>query len=268
MGRWYGGAWWWASWGPDGPSTIAVSPSDGGVRGEAWGPAATDLLDRLPGLVGAGQPEAIRYPGSPADPYLKRSIGVRLAATGDLYEPLVRAVVGQVVTTTEAGRSLSALAARHGDRAPGPGPAQHALPPPPAVAALSYEELHELGIERRRAQILIEVARRWSRVEPMTQASVADAQRRLEAIRGIGPWSSAHAVGVAMGASDVIPVGDYHLPNQVAWALAGEDRGDDARMLELLEPYRGQRRRVLTAIVLAGVHAPRYGPRTATRRHL
>ncbi len=52
----------------------------------------------------------------------------------------------------------------------------------------------------------------------------------------------------------------------VAWALAGEARGTDERMLELLEPYRGQRGRVLRLLELAGVRAPRYGPRMAPRR--
>ena len=52
----------------------------------------------------------------------------------------------------------------------------------------------------------------------------------------------------------------------VAWALAGEPRGTDERMLELLEPYRGQRGRVVRLLELAGIAAPRYGPRLAPRR--
>jgi hypothetical protein len=37
-------------------------------------------------------------------------------------------------------------------------------------------------------------------------------------------------------------------------------------MLELLEPYRGQRGRVIRLLKLAGAAAPRYGPRLAPRR--
>ena len=61
-------------------------------------------------------------------------------------------------------------------------------------------------------------------------------------------------------------IGDFHIPNMVCWALAGEPRGTDERMLELLEPYRGQRGRVIRLLELCGVKAPRYGPRLATRR--
>ena len=60
-------------------------------------------------------------------------------------------------------------------------------------------------------------------------------------------------------------VGDFHLPNLVAYALAGEPRGDDARMLELLEPYRGQRARVMRLLELSGIRPPRYGPRLSRR---
>ncbi|MEO6121979.1 MAG: hypothetical protein ABIW46_02110, partial [Acidimicrobiales bacterium] len=69
----------------------------------------------------------------------------------------------------------------------------------------------------------------------------------------------------ALGDADAVCTGDFHLPNQVAWCLAGEARGDDARMLELLEPYCGHRARVQHLITAAGVHAPRFRPRHPIR---
>ena len=95
--------------------------------------------------------------------------------------------------------------------------------------------------------------------------SPADAERRLRAIPGIGAWTAAEVRRVALGDPDAVSVGDYHLPNLVSWALAGEPRGDDERMLELLEPYRGQRGRVQRLLELSGMRAPRYGPRTPLR---
>jgi hypothetical protein len=52
----------------------------------------------------------------------------------------------------------------------------------------------------------------------------------------------------------------------VSWALAGEPRADDDRMLELLEPYRGQRARVQRLLEVGRIVPPRYGPRMAPRR--
>jgi 3-methyladenine DNA glycosylase/8-oxoguanine DNA glycosylase len=70
---------------------------------------------------------------------------------------------------------------------------------------------------------------------------------------------------VALGDADAVSVGDYHLPHTIAWALAGEPRADDDRMLELLEPWRGHRARVIRLIEGAGIHAPRRGPRQRLR---
>ncbi|MHB8670728.1 MAG: DNA-3-methyladenine glycosylase 2 family protein, partial [Acidimicrobiales bacterium] len=103
------------------------------------------------------------------------------------------------------------------------------------------------------------------RLEETVTLSRSDAYRRLTALPGIGPWTAAEVGLVALGDPDAVPVGDYHLPNQVAWALVREARADDVRMLELLEPYRGQRGRVVRLVLAGAGPAPRYGPRMALR---
>ena len=82
---------------------------------------------------------------------------------------------------------------------------------------------------------------------------------------GIGAWTTAEVLRSAFGDPDAVSVGDYHIPNTVAWALAGEVRGDDARMLALLEPFRGHRGRVCGLLDAGGLHAPRFGPRMPIR---
>jgi hypothetical protein len=62
-----------------------------------------------------------------------------------------------------------------------------------------------------------------------------------------------------------VSVGDFHTPSLVAWALAGERQATDERMLELLEPYRGQRGRVTRLLELAGNGPGRRGPRMPSR---
>jgi 3-methyladenine DNA glycosylase/8-oxoguanine DNA glycosylase len=64
-------------------------------------------------------------------------------------------------------------------------------------------------------------------------------------------------MGFVLGDPDAVPVGDLHLPHEVGWALAGEPGADDARMLELLDPYRGHRFRVLRLLMAAGRVRPR-----------
>jgi 3-methyladenine DNA glycosylase/8-oxoguanine DNA glycosylase len=84
-------------------------------------------------------------------------------------------------------------------------------------------------------------------------------------VPGIGPWTVAEVTRVAFGDPDAVSVGDYHIPGLVGWALAGERDADDARMLELLEPYRGQRGRIQRLLEVSGVGPPRRGPRMAAR---
>jgi hypothetical protein len=57
---------------------------------------------------------------------------------------------------------------------------------------------------------------------------------------------------LALGDGDAVFVGDLHLPHLVTSALAGERRGSDERMLELLEPYRGHRARVVRLLLAGG----------------
>ena len=262
------GSWWWATRSDADTGTISLTRASRGVSVRAWGRAADLLVDRVPRLLGLDdQPGAIPAVG-PAARYLRNARGMRLGSTGDVHGALVAAVLGQMVTTTEARASLRAMTARLGESAPGPMRGLRVVPAPGVLAASSHEQLHAFGIERKRASTLIEVSRRTARLAAIDTMDRRDAARRLTAVSGVGAWTAAHVMGVAWGDRDAVPPGDYHLPDMVAWALAGEPRGTDARMFDLLEPYRPSRRRVLVALKLAGVHAPRFGPRTPVRTHL
>ena len=66
--------------------------------------------------------------------------------------------------------------------------------------------------------------------------------------------------------ADAILPGDYNLPHSVAWVLAGEERASEERMLELLEPYRGHRFRMIRLIWMKAAKPPRRGPKRSRRR--
>jgi 3-methyladenine DNA glycosylase/8-oxoguanine DNA glycosylase len=102
-------------------------------------------------------------------------------------------------------------------------------------------------------------------LEETVEMALPQAYQRIQAFRGVGPWSAARVAMTALGDPDAVPTGDYHLPHMVAWALAERPRGTDEEMLELLEPYVGHRGRVLRLLLAAGVGAPRFGPRMSLR---
>lgn len=236
---------------------------------EAWGPGAGWALEHAPDLVGErDDPTGFRPRHAVLADLARRLAGVRLGRSDAAFEALVPAVLEQKITGLEAIRVRRRMALVLG--APAPGPAERLtglrLPPTPErLAALAYYDLHPLGLERRRAEVIIRLAARASAIERLGALEPADARGRMERLPGIGPWTAAETARVAWGDPDAISVGDYHIPSLVAFALAGEPRADDARMLELLEPYRGQRGRVQRLLELSGIRPPRYGPRMPTR---
>ncbi|MGI9649078.1 MAG: DNA-3-methyladenine glycosylase family protein [Acidimicrobiia bacterium] len=257
---------WRASRTPEGPATMHLTVAGSEVTGTAWGPGREWALEHLPRLLGAGDdPGEFPTNGHRLMRELKgRFRRLRIARTDRVHEALIPVILGQIVTRQEAHRAEGRLLETFGEEAPGPEPLT--LQPSPAVLGrLKYEELHPLGIGRKKAQLIIEVSRRAARLEEATAMSSTDAVARLEAMPGIGPWSSALVVGEALGDPDAVPVGDYHLPKTVAWALAGEARATDRRMLELLEPFRPHRYRAALMIKMSGIGAPKYGPRTEVR---
>ena len=268
------GSAWRATRTPEGVATERLIAEGSAIRVDAWGPGAAWLVEHAPELVGAtDDPSGFE----PAHPLLRalwaRMPGVRIPRSRAVLEALVPAICEQKVTGEEARRAIAGLVARYGEPAPGPwggaaGGGRIPMRVPPAaetLAALPYFDLHPLGIERRRAETIRRVAARADRLEALVDLAPAEAQARLQALPGVGPWTAAEVAVRALGDPDAVSVGDFHLPSAVAWALAGEPRADDARMLELLEPYRGHRARVIRLIEAAGIVAPRRGPRMAAR---
>ena len=273
----------WATRTPDGIGSLSLAGraadpdvGDGAtsdatvIEAEAWGPGAEWLLDQAPRLLGQDDdPSGFDPTGRVRELWRRKPF--RLARTDRPWDALVGAVLGQKVQTANAVKSRRALARRFGERAPGPH-GGWVLPGPETVAKLGYHEFHPLGVERKRAEILILVARELPRLERHFDEARAWSQRsgepspapelqaRLRRIRGIGPWTAAMVTATTIGDPDAVPVGDYHIPNTVAWLLAGEPRATDQRMLQLLEPYAGHRWRVIR-LAKSSTHAPRYGPK-------
>ncbi|MGK5739145.1 DNA-3-methyladenine glycosylase family protein [Micromonospora sp. URMC 103] len=261
-----GGAFWWATRTPEGPATLALRPSAGDLLAEGYGPGAGWVVERADAIAGLRDDLSGFADLAATHPLVARLAwehrGLRMPATGLVFPRVLRAVFEQKVTGKEAYRAYSATV-RH-FREPAPGPTPLLLPPEPAaVAATPYWVFHPFGVEQRRAETLRRAAAVAARLERC--ADSAEATRRLTAVPGIGVWTAAEVVRVAYGDPDAVSVGDYHFPNTVAWALAGEPRGDDARMLALLEPFRGHRGRVCVLLEAAGIQAPKYGPRAPIR---
>ena len=246
---------------PEGPAAIELEVRGTELTARAWGPGAVWALDHAADLVGLDDDLGDLRPAHRlVRDLVRRLAGLRQGRTLAVFETLVPAIIGQRVTGWQASRSYRAVVGRFGEPAPGP----HRMKLPPSagtIAGLGYYELHPLGIERQRAETLRRAAVEAPRLERNAAGEPEHVLRRLATIRGIGVWTSGHVARTALGDPDAVILGDWNLPHTVAYALAGEERATDERMLELLAPYPGQRGRVQRLVATACGAAPRRGPR-------
>ena len=261
VARFSAGGWWKAIRTPEGVATVRISrPEKEQVLIGAWGEGSDWICERGERWVGlADHPEDF-VPEHPLVSRLHRlNPGTRFGATGLVSDALWAAIFAQKVTGREAVRSMRALIRNWGDSAPGPPVGVALLPAPEKLAAAAYYDLHPLGLERKRAETLLRAARWHGRIQQTADLSSAEASRFLQRLPGIGKWTAATTVAVSHGDADAVAVGDYHLKNVVAWHLEGRPRGTDDEMMELLEPFRPHRGRVVRLLEKAGP-APRFGP--------
>jgi 3-methyladenine DNA glycosylase/8-oxoguanine DNA glycosylase len=257
---------WLATRTPEGATTLHIARRNGAVAARAWGDGAGWAAAHAAELCGQDDDDSGFTPAHPSLARLHRGgRGMRMPKTRAVFEALVPTVVGQQVTSEEARESYRHLVNALGERAPGP--VRLKLPPSAmALARMPYWAFHRFGIERRRADVIIRAARSAKRLEETAAMDLASAYRRMQAFPGIGPWTAAKVAMVALGDADAVPVGDYHLPHSVGYFFDGTARSTDERMLEILEPYRGHRARVIRLLIEAGVGAPRFGPRKPLRQ--
>jgi len=250
----------------DGPATLRLSQLDRyTLEAEAWGPGADHAVSEVaPGLVGAlDDPDAF----VPRDELLAgiwRDHRDVLLTRTDPFPVLIAAILEQKVTGHEARGAWREIVLATSDPAPGD-PGLRLPPEAERLAAIPSWQLTKLGVVHRRAATLREVARHPKKIAALASGTLEEARAFLTKIPGIGPWTTAEVCRLALGDPDAISVGDYHLPHIVSFAFAGEPRGTDERMLELLEPYRGQRGRVEILLEASGITAPAFGPKMERR---
>lgn len=260
-----------AAWTPLGAATVRVTAGRGAVHVVAVGPGTGWVLERSALFTGlADDTRGFRSHLHPTVADLhRRAPGRRLARSLGTWSVMVPTVLGQRVTTTEARRSWRRLVALHGH--PAPGDEELRLPPRPEhVARLGDADWHAIGVERSRAEAARGLIRVLSPLDRLADEPGPPCPRRtgafretVESVRRAGPWTSTALASAVLGDPDVVLLGDLHLPATVCAALAGEPGGDDARMLELLEPFRPHRGRVQRLVKASGRSAPRRGPRYA-----
>ncbi|WP_054815258.1 DNA-3-methyladenine glycosylase family protein [Nocardia arizonensis] len=264
------GAHWRASRMSSGPVTYRLAQAGPcAVDARAWGPGATEFLDRLDHMLCLDEDVSGFLPDHPkvVDAH-RRFPGLRMLRTGQVFEALVPAVLEQKVHTVSARASWRMLVRGFGTPAPGPAPAGLLLAPDAQTwRRIPSWTFHRADVGPERAQTIVRAARVADSLERTATADPVEAARRLRSVPGIGVWTAAEIAQRAYGDADALSVGDYHLAAIVGWTLLGHPIDDDA-MVEYLEPLRPHRYRAIRLLEVSG-HArkPKFGPRTPRTDH-
>ncbi|MEX2394933.1 MAG: DNA-3-methyladenine glycosylase 2 family protein [Actinomycetota bacterium] len=251
-----------ATWTPHGPAAVCYEPAGREVIVTAWGPGAEHALAGAPDVLGGRDDLSDWNPG--AHPLVReidrRFPALRMVATGAVFEAIVPTVLEQKVTSFEAHESWRRIVWSWGEEAPG-GQRLRLPPPPQRLAGEPYFAYHRFGVEKKRTDIIRQIASRSTRLEE----ALVFGRSRLEAFDGIGPWTSAKVAQVAWADADAVAVGDYHLAPLVVYAFTGKRGGDDDAMLELLEPFRPHRGRAARLLKFGTSGPPARGPKRRLR---
>jgi 3-methyladenine DNA glycosylase/8-oxoguanine DNA glycosylase len=258
------GAIWRTSLLSSGPVTARISrAASNAVDCTAWGSGAEEFLDALPAMLGAQDDPSEFAPVNPIVATAHRRVPhLRLGRTDRVLEALIPAVLEQRVPGADAFRAWRLLVTKFGTQPPGPAPARMRVPPTAEVwRRIPSWEFHLANVDPGRAQTVVGCAQRAPSLERLTAWPAAKAREGLTSLPGVGVWTAAETAQRAFGDPDALSVGDYHVSKMIGWTLLGHPIDDD-EMVELLEPMRPHRHRVVRVLEASGfAYEPRRGAR-------
>jgi AraC family transcriptional regulator of adaptative response / DNA-3-methyladenine glycosylase II len=166
-----------------------------------------------------------------------REPGVRVPGAFDVFELVLRAVLGQQVTVKGATTLMSRLTAAFG--APvvtGDAALTYVTPTPERLAAAGVAAVREIGLPVARATTIVALA---ERAASGTLALTQDAEpsaltSELTSVSGIGPWTAQYVTMRAAHWTDAFPASDIALRRAAGDITAVEL----SRVAERWRPFR------------------------------
>ena len=142
------------------------------------------------------------------EPLVAAYPGLRVPGCWDVFETVVRAVVGQQVSVKAARTVLGRLVAEYGEPVDDPtGEPMRLFPTPEKLAD---RDLMHVGLNRGRAEALAGAARRFADDPQFVRRGMpsAEALDRMLGIRGIGPWTANYVLLRGLRDHDAFPAAD------------------------------------------------------------
>lgn len=179
-----------------------------------------------------------------SDPWLNTLIkerpGLCVPGAWDIFELVVRAILGQQISVKAARTLAGRLVQRYGTplRAKSKGKLSHLFP---TAETLATADLDGLGITRRRVEYIQRVSQVFADDELLLgdDIDLETIQKTLCKLPGIGPWTAQYIAMRALSRSDAFPEGDLVLIQKMQ-LLSGKscDKKELQQYAENWRPYR------------------------------
>lgn len=179
-------------------------------------------------------------------PLTERFRGLRFLLDADLFQSMVRTIIGQQVNLPFAAALTRRLLELAGEKLQDDqGRTYFAFPTAEAVARLEPADLRPLQFSQRKAEYIIDFARAVvdGRVDLDSLWRMEDEEifAYLTPLRGIGRWTVECLMMFGMGRPDLLPAADIGLRNgiQLVYSLPGKpDEQEIRRIGESWAPWR------------------------------
>lgn len=233
-----------ALWLGDRPRVMAVALEAHGAKARVEGGGAVPeaTLRRLLGLHLDPDPfEArVRRDGL-LGPLVKARPGLRVLLTATPFEALVWAILGQQINLALAFRLRRRVIVAYGAEVGG----LWAHPRPADLAEADPEALGQMQVSRAKAACLVAlsgaVASGRLPLDDLASWDFTEADARLRAEKGIGPWTSHYVLMRGLGLPDCVPVGDSALATALERGLGLASRPGPKEVERLMAPYAPHR---------------------------
>lgn len=175
-------------------------------------------------------------------PYVRRTPGLRVPGAVDGAELAVRAILGQQVSVAGAATLAGRLVARYGAPLAEPVPVgphllSHTFPTPAALLTATPDSF---SMPRSRIATLMGVCAALDAgdlvLEP--EADLGETERKLLALRGIGPWTAAYIAMRALHDPDAFLPSDLGIKQAFARHGLSDDPRQVAVHAEAWRPWR------------------------------
>ncbi|ASJ57369.1 DNA-3-methyladenine glycosylase [Brevibacillus formosus] len=176
----------------------------------------------------------------------ERFCGLRLMLDADLFQCMVKTIIGQQINLTFAANLTERLVTLAGDPVENQnGEGIIAFPTPDSVARLTVEDLRSLQFSQRKAEYIIDFARAIVNetvdLERLWTMEDEEIITYLTSLRGIGRWTVECLLMFGMGRPDLLPAADIGLRNGIVhlYGMKTKPNENDIRKLgEKWAPWR------------------------------